>query len=208
MNLKTYLATWEGTQRENKWGRLLQALLIVVVIVQAVLLFTEDSVVVLAPFTLSEEARVMKSDASRSYKEAWGLAFAELLGNVTPATVTFVEERLAPLLSPEIYQEVIDSIEIQAREIRNDRVSLRFEPRFVEYESDAGKVFVCGHSYVRGTSSAARREKRCYEFVIAISRYAPVLEDIDTYTGEPRTAKVLERLGRGEEKRRDNETAH
>ncbi|MCV5185818.1 type IV conjugative transfer system protein TraE, partial [Escherichia coli] len=77
------------------------------------------------PFTLTEEAWVTKSNASQSYKEAWGFAFAQLLGNVTPGTVDFVKERITPLLSPSIYQDVIDAIEIQAQQIKNDRVTMR-----------------------------------------------------------------------------------
>jgi hypothetical protein len=76
--------------------------------------------------------------------------FAQLLGNVTPGTVDFVKERLTPLLSPSIYQDVIDAIEIQAQQIKNDRVTMRFEPRFVEYEPKSDKVFVYGYSYVKG----------------------------------------------------------
>lgn len=138
-------------------------------------------------------------------KEAWGFAFAQLLGNVTPGTVDFVKERITPLLSPSIYQDVIDAIEIQAQQIKNDRVTMRFEPRFVEYEPKSDKVFVYGYSYVKGASSNEERSERSYEFAIKISNYAPVLDYIDTYVGKPRTKTVLEQLQRKEENRRKHE---
>lgn len=205
MNLKQYLKTWEGTQTENKWGRLFQGGLIVIVFLLVILVSSKDTIVTIQPFTLTEEAWVTKNNASQSYKESWAFAIAQLLGNVTPRTVDFVKERLSPLLSPDIYQEVIDAIEIQAQQIKNDRVTMRFEPRFVEYEPMSDKVFVYGYSYIKGASSAEERSERTYEYVIRVSNYAPVLEYIDTYVGKPRTKTVLEQLKRKEENRRKHE---
>lgn len=159
MNLKKYLKTWEGTQTENKWGRIFQGGLIAIVFLLVVQVFSKETIVTIQPFTLTEEAWVTKSNASQSYKEAWGFAFAQLLGNVTPGTVDFVKERITPLLSPSIYQDVIDAIEIQAQQIKNDRVTMRFEPRFVEYEPKSDKVFVYGYSYVKGASSNEERSE-------------------------------------------------
>lgn len=61
------------------------------------------------------------------------------------------------MLSPEIYQDVIDAIEIQSKQIKEDRVTMRFEPRFVEYEEKSDKVFAYGYSYVKGASSQQGR---------------------------------------------------
>ncbi|HHU2342153.1 TPA: TraE/TraK family type IV conjugative transfer system protein, partial [Escherichia coli] len=97
MNLKKYLKTWEGTQTENKWGRIFQGGLIAIVFLLVVQVFSKETIVTIQPFTLTEEAWVTKSNASQSYKEAWGFAFAQLLGNVTPGTVDFVKERILAL---------------------------------------------------------------------------------------------------------------
>jgi conjugal transfer pilus assembly protein TraE len=199
MRLQRYLKTWEGTQSENKWGRLFQASLLVIVFLLALQLFSKEYIVTIQPFTLTEEAWITKNNASQSYKEAWGFAFAQILGNITPGSVDFVKERIRPLLSPNIYQEVIDAIEMQARQIKNDRVTMRFEPRFVEYEPKSEKVFVYGYSYMKGPSSDEQRSERTYEFIIEIAHYAPVFAFIDTYSGKPRTEKVLKQLKHREE---------
>ncbi|EFP0184027.1 hypothetical protein HLX14_004556 [Escherichia coli] len=104
-----------------------------------------------------------------------------------------------------MYQDVIDAIEMQSRQIKNDRVSIRFEPRTVEYELNSDKVFVYGYSYTKGASSTEERSERTYEFIIKISNYAPLLDFIDTYIGKPRTEKVLEQMKRKEESRRSHE---
>ncbi|HBX3661517.1 TPA: pilus assembly protein, partial [Klebsiella pneumoniae subsp. pneumoniae] len=78
MNLKKYLKTWEGTQTENKWGRIFQGGLIAIVFLLVVQVFSKETIVTIQPFTLTEEAWVTKNNASQSYKEAWGFAFAQL----------------------------------------------------------------------------------------------------------------------------------
>jgi len=81
-------------------------------------------------------------------------------------------------------------------------VSIRFEPRFVEYEPKSEKVFVYGYSFTKGMSNESEvRTDRTYEFEIAISNYIPVIDFMDTYEGRPRTEDVLERLQRREERR-------
>ncbi|MFC6674120.1 TraE/TraK family type IV conjugative transfer system protein [Marinobacterium aestuariivivens] len=202
MNLKTYLKTWEGIQNENRWSRVFIAGLVAIVLVLSTLLFSKKTIVTIQPFTLHDEAWVTADDASVGYKEAWGFALAQLFGNVTPASVGFIKDRIDRLLSPAIYNDVINVLEVQSQQIINDRVSIRFEPRFVEYEQKTGKVFVYGYSFTKGMSNEAEvRNDRTYEFELEISNYVPVIEYMDTYEGRPHTTEVLERLQRREERR-------
>lgn len=199
MNLKKFLKTWEGTEHENKWARAFIAGLLVTILVLSSLLFTKKTIVTMQPFTLHNEAWVTSNDASINYQEAWALALALLIGNVTPDTVGFIKDRIAPLLSPAIHGEVINVLEMQATEIKNDRVSLRFEPRFVEYEAVTKKVFVYGHSYAKGLSrDKETRVERTFEFDMKISNYLPVIDYLETYSGRPRTEEVLRKLERQE----------
>lgn len=208
MRMFEFLKTWEGTQAENKWSRIFITALLIIVLLMTWKLFRKETVVTIQPWTLSEEAWVTQADSSQSYKESWGWALSILLGNATPGSVGFIKERIKPLLAPSIYQDVIDTMEIQAQDIRDNRVTIRFEPRFVEYEKSTGKVFVSGHSFARGASFQAKekRSEKTYEFTLKVSNYLPVLEFMDTYEGRPRTKKVLEQLERkAESKRRRDE---
>lgn len=198
------LQTWEGVQAENKWNRIFIVLLLVGQLVLAVQLFSKETVVTIQPWTLNDDAWVTADAASASYKEAWGFALATLFGNVTPANVDFIKERIELLLSPSIYNEVMDVLEMQSQQIKIDRVTIRFEPRFVEYEPKTGKVFVYGNSFTRGVARDKEdRSERTYEFELSISNYLPVLEHLDTYEGRPRTESVLERLQRREERQKE-----
>jgi len=206
VNLKSFLKTWEGTQAENRWARLFIAALLVIVFVLGSLLFRKETIVTIQPFTLTDEAWVTQENASTGYKESWGFALAQLLGNVTPASVDFIKQRIERLLSPAIYSDVINVLEVQARQIKRDGVTIRFEPRFVEYEPKSNKVFVYGYSYTRGvTNGIEKRDERTYEFKIQIANYLPVINYVDTYSDRPRTERVLERMRKIEERRSENE---
>lgn len=202
MKFKSYFKTWEGTQNENKWARLFISGLILAVLLQSFFLFNKKEIITIQPFTMQSDEWVTKDGSSDGYKESWGFALAQLIGNVTPASVDFIKDRIDRLLSPAIYNDVMSVLDIQAQEIKNDRVSIRFEPRFVEYESGSNKVFIYGYSFSKGVGRDKEvRSEKTFEFEIEISNYLPVIDYMDTYTGRPRTTKVLDRLDRTEKNR-------
>lgn len=83
-------ADWRSIGVEFYGGLIaINALLVVKVL-------TKETIVEIVPFTLTEDAWLGEKSASRSYKESWALAFAQLFGNVTPATVDFVKTRTTP----------------------------------------------------------------------------------------------------------------
>jgi conjugal transfer pilus assembly protein TraE len=163
--------------------------------------------VIIKPETLGSEAWITRAASSQSYKEAWGLFFAQLSGNVTPDTVDFIKERLKPLLAPAIYSEIIDALETQSLGIKQDRISIRFEPRFVEYEKKSDRVFVYGYSFIKGSTGDEERQERTYEYSIKVANYAPLITDLNTYQGKPRTESLLLKLEKmaqkGEGQRRE-----
>lgn len=202
MKMSAFIQTWEGSLAENRWNRIFNGILAVAVLILAYMAFTKDQIVVVQPETLGSEAWLTTNEASESYKESWGLFLAQLTGNITPANVDFLKDRLKPLLAPTIYNEVIDTLEVQAQNIKNDRVTMRFEPRFVEYEKTTDKVYVYGYSFVKGSTGNEERDDRTYEYRIRISNYAPMIVDLDTYKGKPKTEAVLEQIKKQEEVRR------
>lgn len=189
----TFLTTWEGLQLENRWSRICTASLLLIVVLLSIKILRKETIIVLQPGTLTTEAWVASKGSSQSYKEAWGLFLAQLVGNVTPNSLEFIKERLQPLLAPKVYQEVMDEVNIQAQQIKKDRLSLRFEPKSVEYEVATGKVFVCGTSFENGAGGRSElRSDRTYEFVITINNYGPLITSISTYSGPPRTVELLQ----------------
>lgn len=194
-----YSKTHDGALAVNRLQGIWQGCVSVAVVVLAIMVFNKDTKVVLQPETLGVEAWITRNDASRSYKEAWGLMLAMLSGNVTPDNVQFIKERYKPLLSPLVYNEVIDTLEVQSQNIKEDRITIRFEPKSVSYESESDKVFVTGFSFVKGPTGDEDREERTYEYILRIKQFAPRIIHVDTYQDKPRTKQVLEQMEKQDE---------
>lgn len=205
MKFLQFIRTYEGTQAENRWLRLFVGGLVILTLLLALKSFSKETIVVVQPATLEDEAWVMKNQSSQSYQEAWGLFLANLLGNTTPSNVDFLKEKIGPLLSPVIFNEVMEVMQVQANQIKADRVTMRFEPRFVIYEGSNNRVYVQGQSFIQGVTGLEERSDRTYEFEIAISRFMPQVTYINTYEGKPRTTRVREQIERREEARKNRE---
>lgn len=205
MKLASFLRTWEGSLAENRWSRIVNILLLIAVILLAVRAFSTETVVTMQPVTLTEEAQLTSNSASASYHEAWAMFLATFLGNTTPDNSSFIRERVGPLLSPKIYNEVMAVIEEQTQHISNDRVSIRFEPRYVLYEKESGHTYVNGSSFIKDATTKETREESTYEFRLKIHRYQPTIEFVNLYPGKPRSEKVLQQMQQREAKIKEKE---
>jgi conjugal transfer pilus assembly protein TraE len=201
MQVNDFKKRWSNLNGENRFYRTVIYGLVAILAVEAFYLFKKESIVVMQPWTLTEQVELQSSKSSRSYQESWALALSELLGNVTPTNVDFVIERIKPLLSPAIYNDVVRNAQEQALFLKEDRISQTFEPRGVEFEKSTGKVFVHGYFYVTGTATGISqkdakpvRSEATFEFKIKISQYMPVIESVQVYAGTSRTKRTLERL--------------
>lgn len=186
MKIKDYIKTWEFTRKEIRFNRLLQILLFSSIVLLSLNIYNSKPIVVITPYTLTAEASVTKDDSSVGYKEAWGYAMSQLLGNVTPLNVNFIKDRLVPLLGTGVYKEVIKAVELQVAQIKEDNITTRFEPKYSEYEPSTNKIFITGTSYISGTIDKSTSELRTYEFRIDIGNYLPVFTYFNTYKGNPK----------------------
>lgn len=191
MNILDYLKSYNGMKRENVFHRISVLFLSFAVLVLAVAAAVRDRTVVITPYTLSSEAWIRSDAGSQSYREAWALFFAHELGNVTPGNIDFVRDRIGQLISPSIYREFMEALNLQALSIKEDRLVLRFEPGSVEYEKATEKIFVSGRFFTRAFNEKETSELRTYEFKIRLSNYAPELVWMDTYNDPPHTQKFL-----------------
>ncbi len=202
MRFETLLSTWRGTRFENRvlLGSVLALTLAVLVL--AVAVFAKTAVVTVQPPTVTKEFTVGSTFASRTYLEAWALFLSQSLGNVTPSSAKFVTEAVAPLLGPRVYQTVMTALEKQVSEIRENHITLFFEPRRILHEKESGKIFIHGQSVLEAPSGDRTRKERTYEFIIRVLNYMPSVDYIDTYEGSPKTIEELARLKRMDDKRR------
>lgn len=205
MNLKKFLTTWEGVLLENRWGRIVNLILLMSVLLLAIRTFTTETIVTIQPFTLTEEAQISSKKASASYHESWALYLSVFLGNATPNNSEFILERIGPLLSSRIHNEVTSIIAEQMEQIEADRVAIRFEPRYVLYEEESGYTYVFGSSFIKDATTKETSEDATFEFRIKIQNYQPTFEHVNMYSGKPRSEKVLAGMQRKEAKIKERE---
>lgn len=106
-----------------------------------------------------------------------GLSLAELLGNLNPQNLSFVESRLNSLFAPKLYQQVQDTLNKQFRQLRDDKVSMSFEPLHLEYVEESKEVKVTGNA-VMSSGNQRLKGQKTFTFRFDIIRYRPVLAAI------------------------------
>lgn len=198
--------TFDGMRGENKFLRMIVAALVVLVLVQSCTNASKDEVITIVPPTLAEQGWVSKTQASSAYTDAWVLYVSMMLGNVTPSNAEIVKEALGPLLHPEIYQNVMKVLDDQIALIRQDRVSMSFEPEKVLRDStNENRYYITGRSVSEGPTGDKSRTSRTFEIDFAMANYKPRIDWIATYAGSPRTPDVLarEQATKERETRRD-----
>lgn len=189
MNFLKYRSSWQFINLENRWLKLLIFFLLLIVMMLTVIAAKREVIVALVPPTLNQRVELKASVAQEAYLSSWALYFAELIGNVTPGNVTFIEEALSPMLSPDIYQHVVDVLRMQTKQIKEDSITLSFQPRQIEQDDKTGKIYVTGYAFLAGVTGKTTRELRTYEFLMRVENYAPILIWMDTYVGQPKFEK-------------------
>jgi len=188
----TLKKSMDSLVRDNTWLRILLAIAVVTSLIGTIGMMGKDQRYILSPVTLTDDAWVEKDAASATYDTAWGAFLGMLMGNLTPSNLQFVKERLEPLLAPEIYNQTLETFERQAQEFRDNRITVSFELRSVDFEPETGKVFAYGYQYAKGVGAdKPKRSERTFEYKIRIRNYLPEITHIDTYQSKPRTERIL-----------------
>lgn len=194
MNISKLTETWKKTRDSQRMivaGLLLSG---VANIILALGVINQKTVVTLVPPQINESTKIGSNYADRSYAEAWALFTAQALGNVMPSSAKFLKTSIEPILSPKVYQQVMQHLERQVEQVRADHVTLYFEPRVILHEQETDKIFINGQSVLESPSGDRIRNERTYEFIFEVVKYMPNLVHVDTYRGKPRTLEEIDRM--------------
>lgn len=181
MRFDKLMNSWDAMIAERRWDRTLLVLLAAANLVGWLDASREDAIVVLSPPALASEARIGRGSADAGYKAAWGLFVARTLGNVTPGSAALVLPSLDPLLDPSIYHRVRQAIEKELDMLKQEALTLSFEPRSVEYDPLAERVFVRGSLATTGVRGRAQKDDRTYEIGIRVDDYRPRIVHLEAY---------------------------
>ena len=174
MTIQDYL------HRLKQWRQQLcvdRLILLVLVLTNALLLIhclNRKPTVELSLPLLDGQVGIQYSEASHDYFEWWALSLAELLGNLNPQNLSFVESRLQSLLSPNLYQQVHETLNQQFHQLREDQVSLSFEPLQLEFDETTHEARVTGSSALSSGHQRLSGQKT-FTFQFSLIRYRPVL---------------------------------
>jgi len=195
--------TYRGTMSENAFLRKIIVALILLEVVTVIGWLRKSTVVDMQPPTLAERAWVDQDRASDSYVSAWALYIADRLGNVNPKSAEIIKATLEPLLANDIYQDVLNKIDSQVHQIRQDRVTLEFEPRQVlQDKQEPTKYFIVGKSKMTGPRGQPKQLDMTYEIELKIKNYKPVIAFLSVYEGAPRTEEVRNREAKAADTRK------
>lgn len=193
MKIENFLSSWQGTMAENKFHRFTSVSMLGIIVLLAVNAILKDKTVVIAPPELTKAVEVSRSAASQDYLEAWTWSVGMLLGNATPANAGFIKNGLEPMLAPEIFSEVTTALDRQIHEIQRERITSRFDPRKIVFETETQRYFVTGYRVVGGPAATEKREEATYEMRWEVRSFRPQITHLTTYSGRPQTKEDQER---------------
>lgn len=160
---------------------------------------SKDQLVVFVPPSLNEKVEVSVNRASESYKKAWALFVATLLGNINPDNSDFIRTQLDNMVTGEIKLAINEQIASAIDQLKLEKVSTVFQIRVVLFEPESDHVFVSGHSHMVGVGGKTKVVDQTYEFKIDVKQYSPLITFMSIYNGGPRTLAVLEKERQAEE---------
>jgi len=143
-------------------------------------------VVVAIPTQFNGTHEIAANTANAQYKQDWGLAFAEILGNTTPNNISAVINIIKPYLHPAIYQKTVTGLREEGNSLQEEKIVTYFKVLAVRYQHSRDLVFITGDATTEGTIGKKNKQKRTYEFRIGVDSYRPVILSFRAYAGEPR----------------------
>lgn len=186
MKLNAYLTMWRGVQAENLFHRVSTIGLVLLCILLSTGWLSRHEVVVMLPPQLSKEGFVTNNGASDEILTQWGISIAELLGNVTPATASFLKTSISPMLTPTIYQKAMNAIEEQVKQVKEEQITIRFSPNYARIDPETKTVVIGGELTTTGVRENSQQELRTYEFGLVVQNYRVLIDAINVYKGAPK----------------------
>lgn len=195
MRWKNYELSWTDAVKNSSSKNLIIAVLIITNAVAVFGWFRSKETVVLVPPTLDQRVQVSSDKASEGYKTSWAVHVAMLMGNVTPGNADFITDHISGILSPEAYRAIKSDLAEQISDIKEDSITVSFQPRQTTYETDTDKIFVYGEFKSVGPTGKPKVFMRTYEMQIAMRFGRPWVTHFMPYTGQPKTLQALKQQG-------------
>ena len=121
--------SWRKYEFERRVFILSSLIYAAVVLLLLSLVVKKKQIVILTPPQIKEKMSISASTASEPYYKEMALYLAQLVGNLSPATVDFSIKVFSSYLDPSIYEAVSDSLAEVAEVIKRKQVAIAFYPQ-------------------------------------------------------------------------------
>ncbi len=199
MNFDRFKKSWSEALRDIATKNIVIAVLILSNMLAIFGWFRSHETIVLVPPYLDERVQVSADSASESYKKSWALYVSELVGNVSPGNADFVLEAVEGILAPSAFRSIKAALTDQIQAIKEDSLTVSFEPRQITYEQETDKIFIFGQFQSEGPTGEPRRFMRTYELEVDIRFGRPWVTFFSPYTGTPKTLAQLKLSSAGKD---------
>lgn len=183
MNLAKYLQSYKGALDTARFQKHIIFLLLISNVVQGLALSSKERTVVMVPPALESEAWVAKTDGSMNMKETWATYAANLLGNVTPRSVSTIGPLLGKIVAPGAYKQVMDSVAQLKKEVETEQLEIQFAPTGVVPIPSKDLVAVSGEFRMRSARGVEKRFVRTYLIGVNVRDYTPSIRSIEILEG-------------------------
>lgn len=189
MNKEALQTTYSGLVKNNRALRLVVVFSMAANLLLVFGLVFRSQIVTIVPSNVMTKSTYTATSADEGAQSSWGLYVATLLGNVTPANADFTADTIGHLLSPSIYKAVMDGIAAQVKHIKQDQLTLRFDPAEVKYNAAKGAVTVNGWLTTSDSHGTSQRTETTYEIYFDVVNYQPRIVGLTSYGGKPNSGQ-------------------
>jgi conjugal transfer pilus assembly protein TraE len=141
--------------------------------------FQKDTIVINNLNESCQKSEISRTTMNQANHERLGFYVAGMLGNITPDTAEYVKGAVMPFISPTIYHEVKEALDIQIAGLVEDELTISFKPEVALYED--GTTYITGKGVIIGAAGDREGFTRTYEFDFEVQNYTPVAEYVTVY---------------------------
>ena len=135
-------------------------LLLITSLIQTIIIFRGERLVVLVPSTLSGEVSLSNKKVSSAYLENFTRGLINTLLDVTPDNANSSAEQILKITHPQFYGELKQSLNKRTQEVVSKKITTSFYAKTMVVNSAKNQVFVTGKlSTYLGTKMVLEEEK-------------------------------------------------
>lgn len=151
--------------------------------------YSKDQIVVVDPPQAIGQYKISETKASVTYKVAWAMSMANLVGNMSPTEAPYIINQLSYMFSPGIENQTRKSLYAYIELLKKKKVETQFTSKEIYYDPETDQVFVYGDMRLKSLVNKSPTNIK-YTFVskVSISSYKPAIQRFDFYEGKPKTS--------------------